>query len=99
MRNRQIRANINKLDQSINGLIDEFNAAKDEAVRTEIKNRMESLVKMRCELAESKTNESKELMAGLIGFSATALVLAFEKTDIITMRNAFNQATKLFRGK
>lgn len=99
MFNKQLKANIKKLDEGIAVLIDKIQEEENEAAVMVLKIRLDELVKMRCELATSKANDSysKEIVSGLVSVVGMVLVLKHEKTDIITSK-AFSMATKLFRG-
>lgn len=61
--------------------------------------KLEELTKARCQLSEVKSKESNApvVITGLVGLSAIALVLHYEKTEIVTSK-AFSIATKMFRG-
>lgn len=99
MFNRQLKANIEKLDLQIGKLMDELIQETDAVKRKEITNEIESLKGIRCDLADSKVNDAikKEIISGLISIGGMILVLKHEKTDVITTK-AMSLATKLFRG-
>jgi predicted RNase H-like nuclease (RuvC/YqgF family) len=74
------------------------NLESDEVYSAKI-HKLEELTKVRCQLAEAKSKESKApvIISGMFGLSAIGLVLYYEKTEIITSK-AFSIATKMFRG-
>jgi polyribonucleotide nucleotidyltransferase len=75
------------------------NLESDEVYTAKV-HKLEDLIKARCQLSEAKVNESNApAIIGLVGgFSAIALVLYYEKTDIITSK-AISIATKMFGGR
>jgi hypothetical protein len=73
---------------------------KDEAYSTKLK-KLEDLTKIRTQLSENKVRESlaPHLISGALGLGAVAMVLNYEKTEIIRGQ-AFSVAMRLFgRGK
>lgn len=73
---------------------------KDEAYAEKLK-KLEDLTKIRIQLAEAKVKESwaPHVISGALGLGAVALVLNYEKTEIIRGQ-AFGVAMRLFgRGK
>lgn len=99
MFNRQLKANIKKLDESIGKLMDELSVAVDQEERETIMMNIDDLTKVRAQLSENKVKESysKEVVSGIFGISAILIILKYEEKDIITSK-AVNIATKLFRG-
>ena len=97
--NRQLNANIEKIDVLIARIAGElmYETEPDEVeVRLQ---RIDELTKIRLKLVESKVTASysKELVTGAISLVGMALVLKHEKAEIITSK-AYTIATKMFRG-
>jgi DNA repair exonuclease SbcCD ATPase subunit len=76
------------------------NLEKDEEYTVKLK-KLEDLTKIRTQLSETKVKESlaPHIISGALGLGAVALVLNYEKTEIIRGQ-AFSVAMRLFgRGK
>lgn len=101
MFNKQLKTNIRKIDERIEVLIEQLDALEDNSGDEELlTSEINELTKIRKTLSENKVSESylKEVIQLVGGFGAIALVLKYEKTEIITSK-AFGLATSLFRGR
>lgn len=100
MFNKQLKKNIKDLDAQIQSLIEELFAAEDVEEHGEILKRIDELTEVRNKLSHDKVNESHAgaIISGALGIASMAMVLKFEKADIITSK-AFGMATSMFRGK
>jgi hypothetical protein len=90
-----------KLDEEIEELVQVImHLEKDETYSEQLK-KLEDLTKIRTQLSETKVRESiaPQLLSGALSIGAVALVLKYEKTEIITGQ-AFGVAMRLFgRGR
>jgi predicted RNase H-like nuclease (RuvC/YqgF family) len=88
-----------ELDRQIEELAKMIGFLESDEVYTETLHKLDELTKVRCQLAEAKVKESNApvIITSLVGLSAIALVLHYEKAEIVTSK-AFGIATKMFRG-
>lgn len=107
MFNKQIRANIKKIDEMIDiqlklSEVAEVGSDEHQACMKQIK----ELTELRTRLAESKVSERlfdkvklspDVLVSGAISVASILIILKYEEKDVITSK-AFGLATKLFRG-
>lgn len=98
MFNKQLKANIKKIDVKIGELMEDLTQAEKPDDQEMILVRIDELTKVREKLSNNKVSESysKELISGAIGLTSMVLVLRFEKADIITSK-AFDVAKSMIK--
>lgn len=95
---KQVTLNVELLDIEISKVSLLLSKTEDGDKYEKIHSKLGDLIKLRCELAESRVKESNTpmIVSGLVQVSTVLLVLHYEKTDIITSK-VFGMATKLFK--
>lgn len=98
MFNKQLKANIKKIDVKIGELMEELIVAENPDDQELILVRIDELTKVRNKLSSDKVSESysKELISGAIGLTSMVLVLRYEKADIITSK-AFDMVKSMYK--
>jgi len=96
--NKQIKKNIKDLDVMIAQLNTQLIEA-DEDEYSEIESKIQSLIKARCDLADSfnKGSVAPLMISGSFGLASVLVVLHYEKSEIITSK-AFSMANRMFKG-
>lgn len=90
---------VKELDAQIETQANMLNGLDRDAEYNSKLNKLEELVKIRVELAESKTKDSQlpAIISGTIGLVSMLMVLNYEKDNVVTTK-AFNMMPRMFRG-
>lgn len=96
---KTVTLNVEYLDTKISLLISELDSDLSADEYRDTVSKLDSLVKLRSDLANSRDRESMLpiVVSGLIQSIGIFAVLHYEKTDVVTSK-AFNMATNLFKG-
>ena len=95
---KRITSNVEYIDVQISKLLVELSELEDERDIKRIQGRLDDLIRMRTDLAESRDRETMKpiILSGAIQFASILTVLQFEKNDVITSK-IFGVATKMFK--
>lgn len=96
--NRQLKDNIEEIDQHIYNCSVKLNEVEDDDEHRIILEKLERLIELRDRLTQTKIKDShtETIISGILGVTSIVLVLHYEKHDVITSR-AFDMARNLFR--
>lgn len=95
---KQVTSNVEFLDVQISKLLLELSELEDDSKYDRVRGKLDDLIEMRSDLAESRDRESLTpmILSGAIQFSSILTVLHYEKADIVTSK-VFGIATRLFK--